>query len=911
MTAARLEAPLLGAKLYPATGTGRPLPRPRLDSPRDVLDGNYPVVVVAAPAGYGKSTLMARWHAQLVERGVACAWLSLDEDDDDPARFMRYLVAALQKADARIGQTAAGHLSGDFTAGAKPLLEALAGDLETVRRRIVLFLDDLQFVQEPDVLEIVDWLVNYAPRTVQFVIGSREEPRLRLSGLRVRRQLFEFDTRQMQFDADEASQFCRSRLGHDLPPPDLQQLLTKTEGWPAALELVALAIASAGDQAKFIAQFAGTDSSVVDYLGEAVLSGLDERTRAFVFRMSMFDRISAPLAQALVSSDAEELLRALRARNLFLIPLDRSGTWVRFHHLVGEFFRARFRSTAPAQAADCLVRGAHWMRANGYVEEAINCVIRAQDWAQATQWVAECVEELVFRHGYHQTILRWMNALPEEWVDRYPVIRIQYAFALSFYPRRQEYEAQVHRLQQQLQVLEAQPQAETRLTDELRCAVELQAAMSVALRDEGKQGGELAAAWLARWPDAPLQRRGVMGNVLAFGHKTTGEIAQGLTVIGETRRWLEQGEGYYALAWTAYVEAVLHLKRGSYLEARRACIDGLEMVEHQLHGHPAQASLLHTLLAGIAYEFDEIGPAVDHIERAMSSIDEYGPADAVIVAYLTRARLQRLRHDESSALAILREGQELGERRGLRRVAVTLAAEECNDLARAGQHDEARVVATRFGFNQLPTHNSASDLAADKAFRAASRYLLQQSPKLVVQALGGAIDYCEARKLAHRWVELLLLRALAYKQDGEWASALADLQKALAIAAPRHYLRLFLDEAADLGALIDRLDPERLRGSEAAPLARRLQQLMMSKADGRGAAADRAGPAAAVQELTRREVSILKRLESGLSNKEIAEAIFISEGTLKWHLHNVYGKLDVKNRSGAMTRARALGILQG
>ena len=909
MTAARLEAPILGAKLYPATGTGRPLPRPRLDSSREVLDGNYPVVVVAAPAGYGKSTLMARWHVQLVERGVSCAWLSLDEDDDDQARFMRYLVAALQKADSRIGQTVVGHLSGDFTAGAKPLLEALAGDLETVQRRIVLFLDDLQFVQEPDVLEIVDWLVNYAPRTVQYVIGSREEPRLRLSGLRVRRQLFELDIRQMQFDIDEASQFYRSRLGRHLPPPDLQQLLTKTEGWPAALELVALALAGADDQAKFIAQFAGTDSSVVDYLGEAVLSCLDERTRSFVFRISMFDRISAPLAQALVSTDdAEELLRALRARNLFLIPLDRSGTWVRFHHLVGEFFRERFRSTAPAQARDCLVRGAHWMRANGYVEEAINCVVRAQDWEQATQWVAECVEELVFRHGYHQTILRWMNALPEEWVDRYPVIRIQYAFALSFYPRRQEYEAQVHRLQRLLQTLEAQPQADTRQIDELRCAVELQAAMSVALRDEGKRGGELAAAWLARWPDAPLQRKGVMGNVLAFGHKTTGEIAQGLDVIGETRRWLEQGEGYYALAWTAYVEAVLHLKRGSYLEARRACMEGLELIDRKLHGHPAHRSLLHTLLAGIAYEFDEIGPAVDHIERAMSSIDDYGPADAVIVAYLTRARLQRLRHDEGSALAILREGQELGERRGLRRVSVTLAAEECNGLARAGRHDEARVVATRFGFNELPSQNRASDLAADKAFRAASRYLLQQSPKLVAQALGGAIEYCQERNLAHRWVELLLLRALAHRQDGEWASALTDLRKALTIAAPRQYLRLFLDEAGDLRPMIDRLDVERLRGSEAAPLARRLQQLMSKQPDGQNVA-ERPAAAPVLDELTKREVAILKRLESGLSNKEIAEAIFISEGTLKWHLHNVYGKLDVKNRSGAMIRARGLGIL--
>jgi ATP/maltotriose-dependent transcriptional regulator MalT len=513
------------------------------------------------------------------------------------------------------------------------------------------------------------------------------------------------------------------------------------------------------------------------------------------------------------------------------------------------------------------------------------------------------VEELVFRRGYHQTILRWMNALPDACVDRYPVIRIQYAFALSFYPRYQDYEAQIYRLQQLLQNLEAQAHHDAGGIDELRCAVEMQVAMASALRDDGMRGGELAAAWLARWPEAPLRRRGVMGNVLSFGHKTRGHIDGGLEVIAETRRWLEQSEGYYALAWTAYVEAVLHLKRGSYFDARLVCTRGLELVEQKLHGHPGQTSLLHTLLAGISYEFDEIEPALAHLELALSSVNEYGPADAVIIAYLTRARIQHLQHDESGALAMLREGQDLGEQRGLRRVTLSLAAEECRSLARAGRHDEARLVATRFDFHDLPARSGASLLSSDKALRAASRYLLKQSPRAVVQALGTAIEHSQQRGLAHRSVELLVLRALAEKEDGDWTSALADVRRALIIAAPRNYARVFLDEGRELGALIDRLDVEQLRGSEAAPLWRRLQRAMYTP-DVQGSA-----PIGMGEELTKRELSILKRLETGLSNKEIAEAIFVSEGTLKWHLHNVYGKLNVKNRTGAMARGRALGIL--
>src|SRR5580658_5686608 len=302
-------------KLYPATGTRKPLPRPRLDSSSDILDGIFPVVVVAAPAGYGKSTLMARWHAALVERGVSCAWLSLDQADNDAARFLRHLIAALQKASAHIGKDVAEDLIADFASGSSSVLEAIAGDLAQVAHRIVLFLDDLQLAEGPEVREILDWLINYAPRPLQYVIGTRRDPGLRLSGLRVRSQLLELGAEQLQFDAKEAAQFYKSRLGRDLQAQELHTLLTKTEGWPAALELAALVLSGSSEPKAFIQNFAGTDISVVDYLCEMVLSQMDERTRDVVFRVSVFDRICAPLARAVIdANDAEEALLGLRTR---------------------------------------------------------------------------------------------------------------------------------------------------------------------------------------------------------------------------------------------------------------------------------------------------------------------------------------------------------------------------------------------------------------------------------------------------------------------------------------------------------------------------------------------------------------------------------------------------------------------
>jgi ATP/maltotriose-dependent transcriptional regulator MalT len=898
-------AAIVDVKLHPVIGMATPVARSKLDACSAVLDGSQPVTIVVAPTGYGKSTLMASWHVALVARGVPCAWLSLDEGDDDKARLVRHLVAALRKADALGGRAVEGHLAADFTSGVKPLLESLAGDLAKVRQRIVLFVDDLHTLRDAEAIEVIDWLINYAPRTMQLVVGSREEPPLRLAGLRLRQQLFEVGVDELQFSIDDAAQLLRNRLGRDLPAPELRQLVAKTEGWPAALELAAVALQGPLPAAAFVDQFAGTDRGIVDYLREVLLARLDEPLRSFVLRIALFDRISIPLARAIDDgANVQALIDELRTRNLFLIALDRSGTWFRFHALVGEFFRERFMRADPAAARACLVRGAEWMHAKGLAEEAVNAAIRAQDWELATRWLAECVEELASRRGYHHTILRWLQVLPPEWVDRHPAIRIQYAFSLSFYPRHLDYRAQLHRLQQLLDRLQADAATDGAQVDELRSALEMQHVMSLGLRDDPSRIVELASAWLARWPDAPTMRKGIVANVLGFGHKASGDIERGLAVLADARGWLEQAEGYYSLSWSFFLQALLELKRGSYREARRVCVDGLELVERKLHGHPGQAGMLHTVLALVAYEFDEIAAAVEHIEHAMASTEEYAPADAVILAYLTHARLQRLRHDEASAMAVLHEGQQLGERRGLPRVAVTLAAEECNGLARAGRHDEARLVAKRFGFDALPAPDAAPTLAVDKAFRAASRYLLQLSPRLVAQALGGAIEQARHRGLAHREVELLLMRALAQRKEGDWDAALADLRDALVVAAPRGYLRQFLDEAEELRSLFERLDPERMRGSEAAPLARLLRERLRHVADPRDVA-----DAAAVEALTRREIAILKRLESGLSNKEIAESIFISEGTLKWHLHNVYGKLGVKNRSGALARARGLELL--
>ncbi len=686
--------------------------------------------------------------------------------------------------------------------------------------------------------------------------------------------------------------------------------MDKTEGWPAALELLAAALQTPTRRSALIEQLTGTDLSVVDYLGEVVLAGLDENLRRFVERIAQFDRISSALAARVSNApDAASLLAELRARNLFLIPLDRHGEWYRFHHLVGHFFREHARRTAPADSQAALIAGAHWLFEHGHIEEAINGALRAKAWAQAADWVAQSVEELIHRRGYHQTLMHWMQELPEEWVDQFPTIRINYAFTLAFDPRQREVEAQLHRLGKIVERLEQARRPDLQAIAGIRCAMELQVSISHALRDEGMVARDCAQAWIEHWPDAPAVQKGHVANVLAFGHKTASDLSAGLAVAAQGRQWHEQAEGYYGLAWNVFVEAMLHLKRGSYRESRQVCQSGLDMIERQLSGHRGHTSLLHTVLAAVAYEFDEPDQVQAHIEQAMHSVQDYGPADAVILAYLTHARLRMLHDDPASAYAILHEGQALGQRRELLRVFVTLATEECTWLGRQGRYDEAREVAQRCGILG-EAGGAMSGLIADKASRVAVRIGLRDSPGQALQALTPAIRHCADLGLYHRWAELLGLKAVAHKLNGDFPQALDCLNEALLIAGPRQYQRTFLDEGEALGPLFEQMVAAADRYSEAAPLARRLHRAQQKQAQ--TAAADTARDPAGTGsfgDLTRREIGLLRHLESGMSNREIAESIFISEGTLRWHLHNIYGKLGTKNRSGALVKARALNLL--
>ena len=365
------------------------------------------------------------------------------------------------------------------------------------------------------------------------------------------------------------------------------------------------------------------------------------------------------------------------------------------------------------------------------------------------------------------------------------------------------------------------------------------------------------------------------------------------------------------------LRSYLYMKRGDYRQARASAEQGLAVVQKHMGGHRVHASTLHAILAAIAYEFGEIEALEQHAVDEISTADDYGHADSIILKYLSRARLHFVRGDYDGGLAVLHNGRQTAHEHGLERARLSLVAEECAWLCRLGRVDQARQVAAEGGIKTHPdADNPPSGLQLDKAYRSGTRIQLHDDPQAAARALVGAIDYCEKRGFMHRAVELMLIQVSAYRRSGDHDRAGDRLRQALAIGAARGYHQIFLEEAHELGQLLQelRLDTSAPEQAAAAPLLARLQQaLQQTPQTGSkrqpGTSVESAG-AGLVEKLSKRESQIVRRLDSELSNREIAEAIFVSEGTLKWHLHNIYGKLGVKNRSGALNRARELNYLR-
>lgn len=880
---------LLESKFQPQLGARAMMPRTRLPLPRELSHGAVTLVAVIAATGYGKSTLMAQWFTQAsTSTKYHCAWLNLDENDNDPTRLLRYLFGALGKFIPTLPKNIPPDLA--RTTSSAVLLEEWSMRLQAQEAAFLIFIDDIHVIVEPETVHLLECLARQASPKLRFVVGSRQTLGLALADLRLRGQLMEVDQRARAFNEDEARRFCEARLARLLDFGAFGTLLHKTEGWPAAMELLTLALNDAPDASQLIADFASSERGVFEYLGDVVFGRIPSAQRRQIHQLAQFDRICADLAGAVCEHRAPAAMLAdLQRRHLFLTPLDRHGRWFRFHHLVGDYLR-RHAPVESTDIANTLTVGGQWYLEQNMIDEAIDCVVRAKNWELACEWLLKSAEDVAQRQGLGVNLLRWIPLIPPKYLDLHPQIRFSYLFTLSFKQNKVEVGRGLDALEKLLNSKVAAKSLNPVVISDLRSAIPVQRMMSNALGDNACGLLEETQAWLKAWPKARARVQGDVLNLAAFACKTVGDIDKGLDCCARGRSIQMADLSYFAVSWNFLLSGMLFLKRGTYRNAESVALEGIQFIAERLLDHPEHFAYHQAMLAAVRYEFDDIAGASQAVESCLGSLDDTGVCDFILLKYLTMARLQFHAGQADAGLNALRLGRKLGQRRCLPRLSASLAGEECIWLCRLGNFSAALELARQQGFDRSLYKDP--DLVADKAARVGPRLLMNGHPDMAAAQLRPALERATAMNFHHRRVELLVLQAAALQRCGQTEEALHSWQIALEVAQRFAYRRVLLDDTVLLTPLFE---AARRKGSPVPPAWLNMRP-------------QKARPASE-EALTNKELRILTQLESGASNLGIADSFFISEGTLKWHLHNIYRKLNCKNRSGAIAAARKRNLL--
>ncbi|HEU4328013.1 MAG TPA: LuxR C-terminal-related transcriptional regulator [Roseiflexaceae bacterium] len=913
-------APLQMAKLFV------PPPRPGL-VPRTALLARLDraqtvrLTVLVAPAGFGKTTVLSGWAASRPDLRVA--WLSLDAADNEPLRFLRYLVAALRRVAPDWDSRTAVLLGQPSPPPPHELLPLLLAELANFPPT-TLVLDDYHLVSEPAIHQMVTTVLAPAALALHLILASRNDVPLALGRLRASGGVSTIRTDTLRFSLDEASVFLRDTMGVELAPAQVASLVARTEGWAAGLQLAALALQDRSDPAAFIAGFDGTHAFVIDYLVGEVLARLPASTVRFLLHTAIVERVSGSLADALLEVDqaaergaGQALLESLEQANLFVVPLDEHRQWYRYHRLFGEMLRQRLlQQEGTAASIDLHLRASAWFEKHGLLPEAITHALAAGASEQAAELIERAGRALLSAGGGHLPLAAWLAALPPELVARRAQLGL---FRVMLHFERQEFAAAEQALQHAEHALaHGEPSSVTPL---IREDIALARLLIDTFADRiAPEQLSARAEKLVRHLEAlsPPLRSALMSAQTAV-YLAQGNYAEAARVSGEIAA-LNQREGNDYLTLIA---------RGQQLDVQRAqgllgltegaCRSTLAWARERGLHHTLSATLSATTLVELLCERHALAEAAAIAVDELVVLLEQGTPGQRLLCVFPLARLALLQGEEGRALRLVQEAQqELDgvwrddllpllaglEARILLARGATKAALAPAALTHAALPQRRRLLmlSTAYGYEYGPLVHAEAMLAHGCAL--GDRALVGQAQAYVVAQQQTAI----ARNLPWFQIKTQTLQAVAHEALGSSRAATEALGAALGLAAPDGYVRAILDNGPSVLPLLRRVRRDRSTHDHL----RRLLRIAEGRDTGKAlVAAEGVFASSPAGQLTKRELDVVQLLAAGLSNPDIAARLIISQATVKKHMQNIFRKLGVHNRLQAVTQARNAGLLDG
>jgi LuxR family maltose regulon positive regulatory protein len=925
-------APILATKLFIPSPRPGIVSRPRLvERLNGGLAAGRKLSLISASAGFGKTTLVSEWIAGCKR---PTAWLSLDEGDNDPTRFLIYVVAALQTlALSRVEGIAANIGAGVLAAlqslqppSIESILTILLNEIAAISGSFILVLDDYHLIDAKPVDEALTFLLEHQPPQMHMVIATREDPPLPLARLRARGELTELRAADLRFTPAEAAEFLNRMMGLKLRDADIAALEARTEGWIAGLQLAALSMQGRSDTAGFIQAFSGSHRFVLDYLAGEVLERQPERVRNFLLQTAILDHLSGSLCDAVTKQDGGRgLLETLERGNLFLVPLDDQRQWYRYHHLFADVLQAHLIEAQPEQVSRLHQRASAWYEQNGYPSDAIRHALAAEDFERAAGLIELAWSAMDLNHQ-SSTWLGWVKALPDGLIRTRPVLSVGYAWALL---DGGELEASEARLQDAERWLDTPTDKMVVVDKEQLRSLPATIATARAYRSLalGNVPGavEYAQQALKRTPEDDRVRYIQATSLLGLAQYANGDLEAAERSLADFHTNLRKtGEILTTIGITVLL-ADIRVALGRLHEAESIYQQTLRHATGQGEPMPLGTADLYRGFGELFIEQGDLEAAAQHLLTSQKLGEQTATTDWPHRLCVSQARLKEAQGDLDEALALLDEAERVTIRGPLPDVR-PVAALKARVWLKQGRLAEALGWAREQGLSvdddiRYPREFEHITLArvliaAGKSDREAGS--IGEATRL----LGRLLQAAEAGRRMGSVIEILVVQALAHQAQGNVSQALASVERALALAEPEGYVRIFLDEGEAMRSLIEKQSRNRdhpLSGYAdkllaaftqpvAAPIMAAPESAIMHQKSGMLEPEARPAKDVLVEPLSERELEVLKLLRSELSGPEIAEQLIVSLNTLRTHTKSIFSKLGVNNRRAAIRRAEELDL---
>lgn len=885
-----------------------------------LVDGfRGPLTLVTAPAGYGKTTLVA---SGLAAGSFQAAWLSLDKNDNRADVFLAYLLLAFQQVNRKVGDGALEILSSGQPVSFQAILPVLINDLDLLETPMILVLDDYQQINNPVIHEGITFLLDHRPEPLHLVIITRSDPPVPLARLRARGQVVELRASDLQFSTDEAACFINDGMGLDLSLQAVMILEQRTEGWAAGLQMAALSLRNRPDIDGFIAGFSGTNRYILDYLMEEVLANLPPETQRFLLFTSILQRMSAPLSDALLNDCASEmpatssadLLKSIERENLFLVALDDDRLWYRYHHLFAELLQSRLSHLYPNEKVKLHRRAADWLEKHGMTVEAVNHALAGGAHDQAARLVEENTTALL-ASGELQALMRWVEVLPEDLRQNRPWLCIHQAYALAFAGKLSGVEQFLGQAETVLNSQKIDPSE----TQAMQASITAVRAMTAVM--SGSEAEAIRLANQSRELLLPGQTwdQATSAWALGYAERSLGHLDEAGAAFEEMIRLARKMGNLWTLVTGLMDLAMVARAQGQLARARSLFETALREASQQGARSLGYLARMEAGLASILYEQNELDQAQRFLTDAFNHMGQWPNPNHLAFAYTIQSRVMLAQGKIMQAREAIDQANQVCQSqtvtRSNRRAVEVAIARVWLKMQNTGQFsnllDPLVVSAVDYISGWQTEFSTCSAHALDESSMATALMLCRVliSNKQSAEAL---LLLKRVRENAVQTgyltvaIEALVLTAVAQPAT---QTGLSTLEEALHLGQRGGFARVFLDEGRPIQLIITQW----LARFTAHPL--RAYALYLN-----GLFADEFSPAESVgpapfpaqslpEPLTQRELEVLSLIAQGLTNVEIARQLVVSPGTVKAHTAAIYRKLDVARRTEAVARAQKLGLL--